>query len=167
MFIVITGSTGVGKSTVAERIAKTMEPACHVDLDTIKHFVVTGFKYDKSGTGLEQWKLLGRNAAQVIRNFLDSGYSVVVNGMVNEETWDEIFKINQPDLKVLLMASREINIDRDAGRTEQAQMGEDSVHEHQSYFDAAQKAYFKDFKVIDTSRHTVDESVSDVLSLSK
>jgi thymidylate kinase len=165
MFIAITGSTGVGKSTVAEQVAKTMEPACHIDLDVIKHLVVTCFKYDASETGLRQWRLLGRNAAQLVRNFLDEGYSVVVNGMVEEEVWNEIFTVKRPDVGVILTAAPGVNISRDAGRAEAARMGEYSVHQHKNYFAHSRAEFFKDFRVIDTSTHGIDESVRSVLAL--
>jgi len=163
MFIVITGPTGVGKSTVSKKLVKEFPHSVNIDLDTIKHFVVSGFHYDESEEGHRQWTLLGKNAAYVIKNFLNEGYTVIVNGMVSELTWDEIFRAATPDVKILLRSDRDVNISRDIHRAGPVRLGKKKVLEHHDYF--ADTHYFDGFTVIDNSAHSVEETVKEILKL--
>lgn len=163
MFIVITGPTGVGKSTVSKALAKELPRSVNVDLDTIKHFVVGGFRYDESEEGHEQWTLLGKNAAGVVRNFLKEGYTVVANGMVSELTWDEILRAAPPNVKVRLHSDPDVNVSRDMQRDGPVRLGKKKVMEHHDYF--ADTRYFDGFTEIDTSAHSVEETVREILAL--
>jgi adenylate kinase family enzyme len=49
--LVITGPAGVGKSTVAEKLAKQLGHCVNIDADHIKHMIVSGFYKDDSAGG--------------------------------------------------------------------------------------------------------------------
>lgn len=163
MFIVLTGPSGVGKTTLSENLALSFDRAVNIDLDVIKHFVVKGFKYDESLEGERQWQLLGKNAAVLIENYLDQNYVVFVNGYVGENTWNEIFKRNTPKFRFLLLTDEETNLHRDKGRTTEVAMGQEAVLRHRDYFLSA--TYFDDFIKLDTTGQSAEESLKKIIEI--
>ena len=63
------------------------------------------------------------------------------------------------------MPELETIITRDAGRTAEVKMGEDTVRTHYEYFSISD--YFNEFAKLDTAKQTVDETVKDILQLLK
>ncbi|MBI2798501.1 (d)CMP kinase [Candidatus Saccharibacteria bacterium] len=54
--VAITGPTGSGKSAVAKRLAKQIPDCANIEVDNIKHFLVSGFKYDILPDGKKKWR---------------------------------------------------------------------------------------------------------------
>ena len=162
MLILITGPTGAGKTTVSKELVQKFEKAANIDLDEIKHFIVKGFKYNDSPDGIAQWQLLGKNASQLIRNYLDEGYLVIVNGYVFEQTWGEIYKLNNVDYKFLLLPDENTNVRRDYCRSEVVKMGSETVLIHQNHF--RKSSFYADFETIDSSDYTVKKTVEEIMS---
>ena len=91
--IAITGPTGSGKTTTAQLLAQKIDKSVNIDADHVKHFIVNGFVYDSSETGIDQWKLLGSNIGMLAKSYLDQNYTVIINGYINEPAWGEITKV--------------------------------------------------------------------------
>jgi hypothetical protein len=161
--IAITGPAGAGKSTTAKRVARIVERCVNIDVDHLKAFIVNGFIYDDTPEGIKQWQLLGDNIGIVAKNFVDNGYNVIVNGYLDESAWKNIDKYVTFDHKVLLMPHIKVNIDRDKERPGDFVMGEDTISRHQEYF--ASNKFYDDYQMLDTTNHTVEETVNSILGI--
>lgn len=156
--IAITGPSGSGKSTVAAKLAKEIEQCVNIDADYVKHFIANGFIYDDTSAGVKQWELLGENVGILARNFLQQGYSVIINGCINEPAWKRLRKHVELTYGILLLPDLLKVKERDAGRKPDDRMGEEAVERHHGYFSEAD--YFKEFVTIDSTEHTIEETVA-------
>ncbi len=161
--LAITGPAGSGKSTVAGKLAKQHNKCVNIDADLVKHFIVNGFLYDTTPAGITQWELLGDNIGILANNFFNSGYSVIINGYINEPAWQKINEHIALSHKVLLLPNPDTATARDAGRAEEARMGDVAIKEHHAYF--SNSSFFNDFTKLDTTEHTVDETVNKIVSI--
>jgi predicted kinase len=163
--LVVTGPTGSGKSTVAEKTAKQINRCVNIDADHIKHMIVSGFYKDDSagGWGFNQWGLVGDSIGLLAANFLKEGYSVIINGYIDEPAWTNLQKHVAPTHKVLLLPHPDIVISRDAGRNEDVRMGNDAAKEHHYHF--SNDSFFQDFIKLDSTNHTEDETVNEILKI--
>ena len=140
----------------------------NIDADHIKHMIVSGFYYDikTDGTkiwGYNQWGLVGDSIGLLARNFLDDGYSVIINGYIDEPGWTNIQKHVTITQKVLLLPQLETVLQRDKGRGQEVRMGLEAVNEHHSHFSS--DGFFQDFVRIDTTDHSVDETAGKLLEM--
>lgn len=162
--LTITGPTGSGKSTVAEKIAKQVDRCVNIDADHIKHMIVSGFYKDDTnpgGWGFNQWDLVGDSIGLLAANFLKKGYKVVINGYIDEPAWTNIQKHVTITHKVLLLPNVDTVMQRDAGRKEDVRMGDKSVVQHHAHF--SNDSLFNDYVKLDTTNHNEDETVSKIL----
>ena len=159
--IAITGPTGSGKSTVAKQIANSVSNCVNIDVDVVKHFIHSGFIYDDSPEGIAQWELLGINLGQLAANFKQAGYNVVVNGYLNVPAWSKLQSFVSFDSRFLLSPDIQTIIERDASRSEDDTMGEKAVRTHNTFFST--DPYFDDFIKINSTEHTVQETVAIIL----
>ncbi len=95
--IAITGPAGSGKTTVADKLAKQLDRCVNIDADHIKHMIVSGFFFELNpdGTkkwGFNQWELVGDSIGLLAHNFQESGYSIIINGYLDEPAWEHIAK---------------------------------------------------------------------------
>ena len=91
--LALTGPAGSGKSTIAEKLAKQVERCVNIDADHIKHMILSGFfKDDKNAGGwsFSEWGLVGDSIGLLVANFHKEGYSVVINGYIDEPAWTNI-----------------------------------------------------------------------------
>ena len=166
--LALTGPTGSGKSTVGERVAKSFERCVNINTDHVKHMIVSGFYEDPSlpaGGDFTEWELTGESIGLLAANFLDKGYSVVINGAIHKSAWQRIEESVNITHKLLLMPELDENIVRDNGRSEQDAMGTPAVIEHHKMFSTAE--YYQAFQEIDTTNQSVNETVQQVLTIIK
>lgn len=164
--LTLTGPTGSGKSTVGEKIAKSFDRCVNIDTDHVKHMIVSGFYEDPSlpaGGDFTEWELTGESIGLLAANFLNKGYSVVINGAIHKSAWQRIEESVTITHKLLLMPELDENITRDNGRSEQDAMGTPAVVEHQKMFSTAE--YYKDFQKLDTTNQSVDTTVQQILTI--
>lgn len=83
--------TGSGKSTTAQLLAEQVDTCVNIDVDLVKHFIVSGFRYEEAD-GVDQWRLLGKNLGMLAVNFHQENYNVIINGYLREQAWAEIEK---------------------------------------------------------------------------
>jgi cytidylate kinase len=164
--LAITGPAGSGKSTVGEKVAKKLERCVNIDADHVKHMIVSGFYKDENnpaGWGYNQWELVGDSIGLLVANFLKEGYNVIINGYLDEASWPNIEKHAEITHKVLLLPNLDTLVDRDASRSGDAVMGKQAVTQHHDTF--SNSSFYKSFTPIDTSNHTVDETVNEILKI--
>ena len=166
--IAITGPAGSGKSTIGEKLAKSLDKCVNIDADHIKHMVVSGFYKDDSkpgGWSFSEWELVGESIGLLTKNFQDWGFDAVINGYIDEPAWTNIQKHVTFTHKVLLLPHLDAIAKRDEGRNVDVQMGKEAVKEHHKYFSS--DGYFDDFIKLDTTEHSTDETVSRILEIVK
>ncbi|MBR3324505.1 MAG: AAA family ATPase [Clostridia bacterium] len=153
---VITGPAGVGKSTISRKIAESKAKSVLLEGDDIYHQVVGGcIPAWKDGNHLEVfWKV----CLSSIRIYLEAGYDVVFNYIVNPENIDLIkneFK-NYTIKFVVLMVDEKTIIARDSQRPEDCQMNNRCVVLLNSF----KNKNFDSDVVLDTSELSIDKTVS-------
>ena len=164
--LAITGPTGSGKSTIGEAVAKQSHHCVNIDADHIKHMIVDGFYEDKNNAGgwsFSQWGLVGDSIGLLASNFLKEGYSVIINGYIDEPAWSAIERHVVLEHKVLLLPELEKVVERDNGRNDDIKMGSNSVAQHFQHFSSDN--YFKDFTKLDTTHQSIDDTVREVLTI--
>jgi hypothetical protein len=164
--LAITGPTGSGKSTVAEKLAKQVDRCVNIDADHIKHMIVSGFYKDETNPGgwsFNQWGLVGDSIGLLAANFLKEGYKVIINGYIDEPAWTNIQKQVTITHKVLLLPHLDTVTQRDAGRNEDVRMGKDAVNEHHAHFSSDD--FFSDFMILDTTNHSANETAKKVMEI--
>lgn len=155
--LIITGPTGVGKTAVSAIIQNGTERCANIDVDTVKHFLLgKSFIYDDSPKGIEQWKLLGRNLGMLASNYSDTGYDVIVHGVLTVEGWESFDSQAKPTKRILLVADVEETVKRDDSREEKSKQGEQRVREHYQY--VSSNSYFDGFTKIDSSGQSPEET---------
>ena len=156
MLIALTGPTGSGKSTVAKALCQKFDKCVRLDVDRVKHFVVSGFLYDESMEGKKQWELCSKNVVDLAKNFYSEDYTVLIEGFFSKEEWEYVFA-HLPETKpFLLLPNESVIIKRDKSRDPKWAMGEVAVQEHLKEFE---NSFYDDFNQINSSDTTVDETV--------
>lgn len=87
--ILMSGTQGAGKSTIAEALAARFERGVHVEADALDRFIVSGRSEPQDwvapepvGSARAEIELRARNAALLANSFFEAGYVVVVSEIV-------------------------------------------------------------------------------------
>ena len=160
MLYIITGPAGVGKSTVANKIAGLSNKCAWIEGDDVYNFVKGGYVSPwKEGNHLDVfWK----NSISLIQNFLDNNYDVVFNYIVKKEDLARLQKeFNNYKIKfVLLVADEDTLISRDKKRKTDSQMGERVlVLLNELLAEDYDRKY-----ILDTTNLTVEETVNIIIN---
>lgn len=121
---IITGPSGVGKSTISKEIAKLKNKSVLIEGDDIYHQVVGGYVQAwKEGNHLVTfWKI----CLNSIETYLENGYDVIFNYIVspkNIEVINNKFK-NHTIKFIVLMVDEKTLLLRDKERSQDCQMKE-------------------------------------------
>ena len=85
--LVLTGPPAVGKSATGEWLARQRPRGAYIDVDDVRRLVVAGHEAPWRGSEGAAQSLLGAaNAAALARNFLASGFDVVVVDVLTPDT---------------------------------------------------------------------------------
>ena len=156
---IITGPAGVGKSTISNEIAKRSGKSALIEGDEIYHLVCGGYESPwKEGNHL---KIFWENCIDIITNFLNNGYDVVFNYIINKEKIEELkqtFK-NIETKFIVLMVDKETIIKRDQMRPEDCQMKERAL----ILLENTKKQKFEKDNILETSKLSVEETVETIL----
>lgn len=88
--IVVTGPPGVGKSTVSRIVASTFEPSAHLRMDDFLAAVAGGRVDPWLAEAAPQNDVVGRAAVAAAMQFLAGDYTVVLEGTVFPEAFEEL-----------------------------------------------------------------------------
>ncbi|MCL5789649.1 MAG: AAA family ATPase [Candidatus Thermoplasmatota archaeon] len=117
---VISGPSAVGKSTISKLVANSLPKSALISGDHVHHMIIGGH--------LAPWKdvsqdnLTWKNIAELTKNFLDSGFDVVIDAVVFPSKVrylkDAIGKRDVITKYVILLADKSSLLQRDNERTE-------------------------------------------------
>ena len=103
--IFLRGGTGVGKTTIGKKLAEKISPSVFIEQDILRYMVVNGLV--ASRTGLQpgdypdeyrkQCKLADKNTLDLVRNFTDQGFIVIVDGFNGGESGDTFYYLENPE----------------------------------------------------------------------
>ncbi len=166
--LALTGPTGAGKTTLAEKLSKQLPRCVNIDADYIKHMVPSGFSLELYDDGTENWKyneweLVGENIGLLAANFQDNDFDVIINGYIDKSSWKEIEKHIRITHKVLLIPDLAVNHARNSQRAENNQMHQNDVERHHKYFSS--DIMFEDFVKIDSSSQSVEETEQQIQAI--
>ena len=88
--LVITGASGVGKSSVSRAVAATLERSVHLRVDDFLASVVGGRVDPWLPEAADQNDAVGRAAVAAAMQFVGAGYIVVVDGTIFPNAIDEL-----------------------------------------------------------------------------
>jgi len=157
---IITGPAGVGKSTISRGIAESLKKSVLLEGDDFYHHVVGGYVQAwKEGNHLEIfWKV----CIDTINNYLQAGYDVVFNYIINKEKYNElreIFKKINTKFVVLLVDENTI-LKRDNERPVDCQMKDRCITLLNNF-----KNYNYDEKyILYTDNLSIEETIDTVIS---
>jgi hypothetical protein len=85
--LVLTGPPAAGKSTTGRLVAQSRPRCAFIDVDDLRHLIVSGHRAPWEIEGGPEQHLLGvRNACALVLAFAASGFESVVGDMVTPET---------------------------------------------------------------------------------
>ncbi len=153
---IITGPSGVGKSTVSRKIANLKNKSVLIEGDDIYHQVVGGYVQAwKKGNHLSTfWKV----CINIIRIYLEEDYDVVFNYIVTPAVLKQLqneFK-NYSIKFIVLLVDENTLILRDKERSEDCQMKERCITLLKSF----KNNNYNEKNILDTSNISIDEAVS-------
>lgn len=156
---VITGPAGVGKSTVSYEIGRNLEKSVVIEGDTIYNFFVGGRKRPWLPDAPKE--LFWHNCFMLIDSYLENGYDVVFNYIINPENLESI-KSRYSNYEVIfkcLLVDENTILKRDALRDEDCQMHERCLvllNDFISY-------NYNEDDIIDSSNLSIEDTVKKIL----
>ncbi len=157
---ILTGPAGVGKSTISEKIASSLEKSVLIEGDDIYNQFVGG--------RISPWKedapldLFWGNCINLINNYLSSGYDVVFNYIIKKDKFallKDKFKDYEIKFTVLLVDEKTV-IERDKQRPLDCQMGERSLILLNEFI----KENYDENYILDSSNLSVDDTVNKIIN---
>ena len=156
---IITGPAGVGKTTVSNALAKSLDKCAILEGDEIYHHVRSGaVKPWLEGNHLD---LMWKNMICLAQNYLNEGIDVILNYIIQKDRLEQIIKaLATFEIHfVILMASKENIVIRDELRPEDEQVHRVDVHLKNF------KESYTDYKYyLNTDDKTVEEEIDEILS---
>jgi adenylate kinase family enzyme len=103
--IFLRGGTGVGKTTIAKLLARKLENSVHIEQDNLRYMIVNGLVASRTGLPpgkypeeyRRQCKLADENTYNLIKNFTNAGFNVIVDGFNGGESGDTFYYLENPD----------------------------------------------------------------------
>ena len=152
---IITGPSGVGKSTISKELAMSSNKSVLIEGDDIYHQVVGGYTPAwKDGNHLQTfWKV----CMNIFKTYLDDGYDVIFNYIVtpkNIEMIKDEFK-NYIIKFVVLLTNEATLLSRDKERPEDCQMKERCI----TLLNSFKSRNYNSQNILDTTNLSISETV--------
>ncbi len=158
--LVLTGPPAVGKTTVGRLVAAARARCAMVDIDDVRHLIVSGHAAPWDGAeGLVQQDLGVRNGCTLAANFAARGVDAVLVDVLDDATAARYRELLDDPLIVQLTVCREEALRRARTRTVHLTWAEfGQLHEQQHQFTGAE------FR-IDTTHLSTEETAARLVSL--
>jgi hypothetical protein len=120
--VVISGTQGAGKSTVAQRLAAASERGAWISADTLQRMIVAGGRWPEGRTpsdeALAQLRLRLKHACLLGMSFANAGFTAVIDDLVIGSRFDDLLAdlAGQRFVFVMLTPRLEVVRQREAGR---------------------------------------------------
>ncbi len=151
---IITGPTGVGKTTISKKISESKAKSVLIEGDDIYAQVIGSYVSAwKEGNHLDVfWDI----CISSIRIYLEAGYDVVFNYIVTPNSLERIKnKFKNYEIKfIVLMTNEQDLLSRDKARPEDCQMKERCI----TLLNDFKNYNYNNENILDTSDLTVDET---------
>jgi chloramphenicol 3-O-phosphotransferase len=159
--ILLTGSPGAGKTTIAEALSQTFARSAHVPVDFFRKMIKAGYASPQQWNQEveRQYRLARKNAALTAKNLAREGFTVIVDDIVRQK-WVEEWKDDLQGCSlhfVLLLPSPEVAKQRN--RTREVWTVDEAVITSLHELLAAENTKDHGWFVIDTSHLTVQQTV--------
>ena len=155
---IITGPSGIGKSTVSNALASKLQRCAIVEGDDIYNQVVSGaVKPWLKGNHLDvMWK----NCIAITKNYLDAGIDVIFNYIIHKENLKMLEKVfcDYELHFILMMADKETIISRDESRDEDVQ-----IHRTEEHIKNYQKDGYDKKYILNTDTLSIEDEVEEIL----
>lgn len=129
--IIVTGSPGAGKTTVARQLAASRSPGVHLDSDAFWHMIQSGYVSPWLSESSHQNCVVLDAVAQAALAFDRGGYEVVIDGIVGPWFLDRFSDVyaaaGMPLNYVVLCASEETVLARVLSRQGQSAIDRETV----------------------------------------
>lgn len=159
----ITGPSGVGKSTISKEIAFRLEKSVLIEGDDIYHQVVGS--YHSPWHELNHLDTFWKVSSNIIKTYLNEGYDVVFNYIIEPKNY-QLLKQNFSNINInftILMVEKETLIKRDLNRPEDCRMHNRCIELLEEF-----KNYnFNKDNILYTDNLTIKETVDKILKEKK
>nr|WP_231607291.1 AAA family ATPase [Fictibacillus sp. 18YEL24] len=122
----MSGPAGVGKSTTAIELVKSLSNSAYLSGDDISHMHING--REKPWESKQEHDLIWNNILKLTRNFIDYGSDVVIDYIIfpKDAEWlsNQVRDLGVRIKYVVLWADKDTLVKRDALRIEEERMGE-------------------------------------------
>lgn len=157
---IITGPAKVGKSTISNKLAESLSKSVLIEGDTIYNFFIT----DR----IKPWQenaplnLFWNNCIYLIKSYLENGYNVVFNYIINPSTLEFLNKelSNYNIIFKVLLTDEDTIIKRDLNRPLDCQMKERCIVLLRKFISYN---YPKEY-IIDTNNKDIDRIVNEIIN---
>jgi len=161
----ITGPSGVGKSTVSKEVAKKFNKTAMVNGDYLRHSIISGYAkpWPWNEESKLQVELSAENACALAKNFLSKGFNVIIDDMIGKSLFN-YYKENLKEYHLqvfLLLPAKEALLKRFDERGENPDLRKRTEELHDKFFSRKDEL---SWHIIDSSNQTIEETVSSVVS---
>jgi len=160
----ITGSAGIGKSTISKKLASKLDNSAYIEGDLVYHMIISGYVAPWKDNG-EYIDLAWKNFISLANNFVSKNIDVVIDYITFPKHLDYLKKLDKDiNIKyVVLTAEKEEIVRRDNKRPKEYRMG-GRVLELISQFE--EKNIDKKFK-LNTANKKFEKIVKEILESDK
>lgn len=90
--IIITGTPGVGKSVVAQALAKKISRSVYLSVDTFREMVISGYvfpgQFNWTKETFLQSKIARENVCFVAKTYVNNDFTVIIDDIVVDESYE-------------------------------------------------------------------------------